>query len=191
MGGLAFRLIVTLVCSKNGKVQKSYLPKQFGLLFWINQLYSQHRKSIASGKPQDTLLIGKPLSGTHVPPRALSTKDILAIGCLAKRKTLGMVKMTRIGQSACLRSLVTSKERAPETERVSVKMFERTSRLKIQSILLGKPRSIEIPTKYRIYYRLFFKLSLKNTDFSFCRGNIVWHEVPRTCSFVIFQTYPP
>lgn len=98
---------------------KSYLIRQNGLLSYINQLCS-HEEPVASCNKsllqRNTLLIGKPL-------RAFFTKDYFEKNSLAKSKNLGIVKVRKIGQPACLLPTVCklpNHGRASETERVLV-----------------------------------------------------------------------
>lgn len=157
MGGLALALWCVILDTL-GIGHKSYLPKQFGFLFWINQLNSQLqdcKESIASEgvgyktPSQDTLLFGKPL-------RAWSTKGRFERTIWLRVMNSGMVKMIKIGQPACLspKSTKVGYGEASETERVSVdnEGLAIPSLLKIQSIPLGKLRGIEIPTKMYKYY---------------------------------------
>jgi hypothetical protein len=151
MGGLALPLWCAIYCTL-GIGRKSYLPKQFGFLFWKNQLCSQlHacKEPIASGKLhcnqlQDTLLFGNPL-------RAWSTNGLFERMTWLRVMNSGMVKMIKIGQPACLssKSAKVGYDEASETERVSVDNdgLAIQSLLKIQSIPLGKLRGNEIPTK--------------------------------------------
>jgi hypothetical protein len=150
MGGLALQLFAAFWCGAIGIEQKSYTPKQTGLLFWANRLDPQCYRSIASSsedvssREQDTLLFGKPL-------RASSTKGVLETHTWPRIMNLGTVKMMKIGQPACLSSTsdLAGYDEASETERVSVDNdgLAIQSLLKIQSIPLGKLRGSEIPTK--------------------------------------------
>jgi hypothetical protein len=171
MGGLALPLWCVFLITL-GIGQKSYLPKQFGVLFWINHLCSQLqscKEPIASGKLhcnqlQDTLLFGKPL-------RASSTKDCSENTVRPRVMNLGMVKMMMIGQPACLssKSAKVGYDEASETERVSVdnEGLAIQSLLKIQSIPLGKLRGTEIPTKSCHSMYMTLKNYKNNQELSF------------------------
>jgi hypothetical protein len=139
MGGLA----LTLWCVKLSIIGIGH--KSYALGF-----RTQKNRFVASGIAyklrylQDTLLFGKPL-------RAVSTKACRETTSWPRIMNLG-VKMTQIGQPACLSpnpALIGHGE-ASETERASVVNdgIINHRRLKIQSIPLRKLRGTEIPTRY-------------------------------------------
>ena len=139
MGGLNAILkgLKAVVCGN----ASSYHRKNQGLSYTMSQLLVFGPDS----QMQHTLLFGKPL-------RAFRTKgDIERFTW--PRLNLGMVTIERIGQSACLLpkddQLVYG--RASETERVwvDVEGISNLSRLKIQSIPLGKLRGIRVLTQVK------------------------------------------
>jgi len=132
MGGLSGRIMIIFVDQG---------LKAMGQIIWENPL-----ASVCFKQMRHTLLFGETL-------RAFHTKVGFERIQLAKNKTLGMVIVERIGQSACLlpKSVKSAYGRASETERVWVddEGIDNLSRPKIQSIPLGKLRGIRVPTAIR------------------------------------------
>ena len=154
MGGLALKFLVYKFGYTNGIGQKSYtLHRQ-----QLNRIASK----LESKSLQDILLFGKPLRApsTKVCVERHNWPRVMNLGTLDCEIQLSTVKMIEIGQPACLspKPVMIGHGEASETERMSVvkEGLVNQRRLKIQSILLGKLRSIEIPTKC---------FSIKNTNF--------------------------
>ncbi len=136
------------------KVFGIFQSNQFwgGLKSIIAKLSSQVQKArVHYENGKDILLVRIIILATYLvdreTPYSLSYQVNSSKELMAKRKNLGMVKIERIGQSACLLPSNTKSVhgRASETERVWVNNDDSTnlSWLKIQSILLGKPKSTE------------------------------------------------
>lgn len=154
MGGL--NRCIKLYVAYRAKKQWSAMKRA---LVAVKTLCSRKISQLLVGAPQTprqhTLLIGKPL-------RASYTKVGSETFPLAKNKNLGMVKMMKIGQSACLlpKGAMLAYGRASETERVWVgdEGLSNLSRPKIQSIPLGKLRGTRVP----IPTKLLQKISLSS-----------------------------
>lgn len=179
MGGL--NIIVSIINFKL-KLQKEFAnyraKKQWSAmkraLVAVKTLCSRKISQLLVGAPhaprRHTLLIGKPL-------RASSTKVGSETFPLAKNKDLGMVKMMKIGQSACLlpKGAMLAYGRASETERVWVgdEGLSNLSRPKIQSIPLGKLRGTRVPIptdQYSFYYQNNNKKNIK----SYCSCTVIF-----------------